>query len=302
MNSATTALLEQKVAEIETLPAMPAVLYALGEILSGNPSEADVDRIVELISYDKALAAQCIQVANSALFGRRVNVQSVRGAVLALGMRRIRDLVYSCSLPKMFGITPYGIAAHTFWCHALGTALVGQRLGARIGMEDTDKLYLAGLLHDIGLLVNALLFQDQFQRVLETAQASETPLYEVERQVLGFSHCNSGRILADKWRLPPDISGVIEHHHEPSPDDPDAELVSVVYLADLLCRFRNLGYGYYEARVFDLASEGPWRVLQQKYPGAARMDLARFTFELDQYAVEVRSLVHSIFADGGAKE
>lgn len=300
MNPETTKLLQRKVAELGVLPAMPSVLQSLGELLSAAPSETDIDRVVELISYDKSLAAQCIRMANSAVLGRRIDVTSLRGAVLALGMSRIRDLVYSCSLPKLFTGTQYGVAPTTFWCHALGTALVSQHLGERLSVENSDKLYLAGLLHDIGLLSNALLFQEEFQRVLEMAQASETPLCEVEAEVLGFTHCDSGRILADIWRLPPDISGVIEHHHHPAPEDPDAEMASLVYLADLLCRLRGLGYGYYEARGFDLASEVPWRVLQKKYPAAAKLDLARFTFELDEYAMEVRRLVDSIFANGGA--
>jgi hypothetical protein len=75
-------------------------------------------------------------------------------------------------------------------------------------------------------------------------------------------------------------------------------MTSIVYLADLLCRLRGLGYGYYEAREFDLAGQPAWVVLQQKYPPAAALDLARFTFELDQYAIEVQNLVDAIFSHG----
>jgi hypothetical protein len=75
-----------------------------------------------------------------------------------------------------------------------------------------------------------------------------------------------------------------------------------VYLADLLCRLRGLGYGYYEARVFDLASEPAWEILQQKYPKMAEIDLALFTLELDQHAVEVRALVDTIFAQEGVPQ
>jgi HD-like signal output (HDOD) protein len=302
VNSATSMLLQRKVSELKSLPAMPSILRSLGECLSASAADLNIERIVELISYDKSLAAQCLRMANSALFRRRAEVQSVREAVLALGIQRIRDVVYSCSLPKLFSGAQHGMAQATFWRHALGTALVSQRLAQRLVVENIEKLYLAGLLHDIGILVNSLLFREDFQRVLAAAQASETPLCEVEQEVLGFTHCDSGRILADIWKLPPDISGAIEFHHHPSADHPDVEMTCVVYLADLLCRLRGLGYGYYEAREFDLASELPWQVLQQKHPAAAAgLDLARFTFELDQYAIEVQTLVDSIFANGGAQ-
>lgn len=302
MNAATSKLLQRKVSELGTLPAMPSVLQSLGQCLSAGASEANLQHVVELISYDKSLAAQCLRMANSPLLRARVEVKSVKAAVSALGLRRVRDLVYSCSLPGLFTSAKNGMAPDTFWRHALGTALVCQRLAQRITVQNVEKLYLAGLLHDIGILVNSLLFEKEFRNVLDLAKASETPLCEVEQEVLGFTHCDSGRILADIWKLPPDISGAIEFHHRPSPEGPDVEMSSLVYLADLLCRLRGLGYGYYEAREFDLASETAWSVLQQKYPAAAALDLARFTFELDEYAVEVQRLVKSIFGAGAAKQ
>jgi hypothetical protein len=76
----------------------------------------------------------------------------------------------------------------------------------------------------------------------------------------------------------------------------------LVFLVDLLCRLRGLGYGYYEAREFDLASEVAWDVLQKRYPAAAALDLARFIFELDEYAIEVQRLVDSIFGTGAVKQ
>lgn len=300
MNPAADKLLQQKVRELGNLPAMPLVLNSLGECLGASPSDGNIQRIVELISYDKSLAAQCLRVSNSALFGRRIEVDSVRKAVLALGFWRIRDVVYSCSLPQIFSRAEHGMAPTTFWRHAMGTALVSQHFAERLGIANVEKFYLAGLLHDIGILVNSLLFQDKYHQVLQRAESSETPLFEVEQEALGFTHCDSGRILADIWKLPPDISDVIELHHHPPLETQDVEMGCTVHLADLLCRLRGLGYGYYEAREFDLASEPSWQALQRKYPRAAELDLARFTFELDEHAVQVQALVDSIFGKGGA--
>jgi putative nucleotidyltransferase with HDIG domain len=300
MNPETSERLQQKIRDLGNLPAMPSILQALSECLSGSPSDVNIDRVVSLISYDKSLAAQCLRMANSALFRRRVEVESVRGAVLALGMWRVRDIVYSCTLPGMFSHNGHGMHPATFWRHALGTAFVSQHFAQRLAMLNPEKLYLAGLLHDIGILVNALLYKEEFQRALELAQDTETPLEEVEQEVLGFSHCDSGRVLAEIWRLPADVTGAIEHHHHPSNQGADAEVTAVIYLADLLCRMRGLGYGYYEAREFHLASEAAWQFLQEGYPEAAELDLARFTFELDSYAEEVQRMVDAIFATGGA--
>ena len=298
MTPETGELLQKKIKELGNLPAMPSILQSLGECLSGSPSDVNIDRVVSLISYDKSLAAQCLRMANSAFFRRRVEVETVRGAVLALGMWRVRDIVYSCTLPGMFSHSGQGMDAGTFWRHALGTAFVSQHFAQRLAMPNTEKLYLAGLLHDMGILVNALLFKEEFHRALDLAQSTETPLEEVEQEVLGFNHSDSGRVLADIWRLPADVTGAIELHHHPSNGDPDPDVTAVIHLADVLCRMRGLGYGYYEAREFYLAAEPAWQWLQGKYPAAAELDLARFTFELDTYAAEVQRMVDAIFAVG----
>jgi HD-like signal output (HDOD) protein len=298
VNPATAKLLQRKVSDLGNLPAMPTILQPLGECLSGNPSDANLHRVVELISYDKSITAQCLRMANSPLLRGRADADSIKSAVFALGLRRIRDIVYSCSIPQLFAGAKNGMAPDTFWRHAMGVALVSQHLAKSFAFQNPEKLYLAGLLHDMGILVNSLLFEKEFLGVLDIAKTSEAPLVEIEQEMLGFTHCDSGRVLADIWKLPVDISGVIEFHHHPSTEAPDEEMTCVIFLADLLCRLRGLGYGYYEAREFDLASQPAWRVLQKKYPAAAVMDLARFTFELDQYAIEVQQMVDNIFAVG----
>lgn len=300
MNSATHKMLLRRVSEIGSLPAMPTILQSLGECLSANPSNANIDRIVELISYDKSLAAQCLRMANSAMFRRRSEVETVKGAVVALGLWKVRDIVYSCTLPTLLSSPKEGMAPTIFWRHALGTALVTQHLARTLAIADVEKFYLAGLLHDIGIIVNSLLFKNEFHRVLVEAEKTETPLCEVEEKILGFTHCDSGRILADTWKLPADVAHTIEFHHTPVAElEGGAEMACTVHLADLLCRLRNLGYGYYEARQFDLSSEPAWEFLAKKHPSAAELDLARFTFELDEHAVHVEAMVDSIF--GGIK-
>ena len=298
MNSETNKLLLRKVSELGNLPAMPVVLQRLGKELSVGAMETNIDRVVELISYDKSLAAQCLRIGNSALFRGRREVESVRSAVLSLGLTRVRDIVYSCSLPTLFSYGEEGIPPATFWRHALGTALVSQHLAQRLGVSDPEKLYLAGLLHDMGILVNSLLFPREFGEILKSAYETETPLCEVEEKLLGFTHCESGRILADIWKLPPDITDVIQLHHHPPTEGASVEAVCIVYLADLLCRLRGLGYGYYEAREFELTAETAWGVLQKVHATAAALDLARFTMELDECAVHVQAMVDSIFAGG----
>jgi len=89
------------------------------------------------------------------------------------------------------------VGKEVFWRHALGTASVAQGLGHELRAKGAEELYLAGLLHDIGILVNGVLFAQEFGDILEEATQKKLPLEEVEQVILGFTHAESGRILAE---------------------------------------------------------------------------------------------------------
>jgi HD-like signal output (HDOD) protein len=113
-----------------------------------------------------------------------------------LGLWRIRDLVFSCSLPMMFVNLKTSVAKEVFWRHALGTALVAQGLGHELGVKGTEDIYLAGLLHDIGILVNGVLFADDFRDVLEEATKKKVPTEEVGKASWDFPM----RKADESWR------------------------------------------------------------------------------------------------------
>ena len=87
-------------------------------------------------------------------------------------------------------------------------------------------------------------------------------LYNAERQTLGFTHCDTGKLLADYWNLPPDVHNVIEFHHAPEQAPPPAGIVAVVNLADWLCRLRGMGYGYDEVCEIDFHEAPAWNLLE----------------------------------------
>ena len=157
-------------------------------------------------------------------------------------------------------------------------------------------MIIPGLLHDIGFLVNWLVFSGEFATAVERAMQRQIPLDEAERATMGFTHCETGRALGKKWHLADDIVQVIAHHHDP--ELAAQPLVALVHLSDLLCRVRGLGYGYYERHRVDLVHDPAWAILAKAHSDLAGVDLVRFTFELDESVGEVHELVSTIF--GGA--
>src|ERR1700730_5329387 len=228
------------------MPTIPVILRPLLRCLDQPVEQIDVNRIVELVSYDKTIAAQCVRMANSALFGRSEPVESVRTAVMNLGMWRVRDLLFSNSLSQVIPADRWIVDPSLFWRHSLGCALVCRKFAEILGYADTEKAYLAGLLHDIGILVNSMVAPEEFRETLENATREQIPLDEAEQGTLGFTHSDSGRVLADAWKITPDIAQAIELHHEIEDLGSGGPLVAIAHLPDLLFPLCDLGLGHYE--------------------------------------------------------
>ncbi len=294
----TTAIdrLRTRIANIDAMPTIPVILRPLLHCLDQPAEEIDVDRIVELISQDKSIVAQCIRMANSALFMRSKPAETIRSAVMSLGMWRVRDLLFSNTLSKVIPADRWVVDPEVFWRHSLAVAMVSRKFAEMIDYPEPEKAYLAGLLHDIGTIVNCMVVPDEFRAAMEKGSREHLPLDEAEQAIMGFTHSDSGRILADAWKIPADIGDAIELHHRIGDPERGGPLVALVNLSDLLCRMRDLGYGYVEYRQVDFANEPGWLYLLMKFPGMAQIDMARFTFVLDEYAKEVSDLVASVFA------
>jgi HD-like signal output (HDOD) protein len=292
--AATKATLLKRLEGLHQIPTIPAVLAPLLRYLQQPVEQIDVQRLTNMIAQDKALAAQCLQMANSPLFGRWRKVDSLRGAIVGLGFQRVSDIAVSCGvlnmMPRQSGIDPV-----SFWEHSLGCALVSRHFARKISYPDPGKAYLAGLLHDLGIIVNLWVLPKEFCETFEYAKNEGIPLHEAERAVLGFTHCESGRLLAERWELSPDLVEVVALHHTPSESRNNAGLVALVDLSDLLCRMSGLNHGYIEKREVHLLEGTSFAVLSQQCPGLKDFDWARLTFEMDAYLDEVHALVHAIY-------
>src|SRR5581483_6624070 len=118
--------LKSRVKEIAALPALPAILMPLMQCLQLPAQSVDIHRVVRLVSWDESIAAQFIKMANYAAFGRRRQVETVRDAVVTLGIWRVSDIVFSCAIPSITSFLPGSVDPRVFWRHALGSAMITQ--------------------------------------------------------------------------------------------------------------------------------------------------------------------------------
>jgi putative nucleotidyltransferase with HDIG domain len=300
MTASLAAMIRGRVQHIETMPSIPAVFLPLLKMLSHSAEDVKVDEVVRLISYDNTIAAQCLRVAGSPLFGLAQSPQSIKGAVISLGLRRVETILLTCCLGQAFPAKQWVLDPAVFWKHSLGCAMVCRKFSEKLA-ADGEKAYMAGLLHDIGFMVNCLVFPKEFTSAMERACQEEIPLDQAEQATMGFTHCETGQALAEKWKLADDVIEVIAHHHAIEQSQKAQPLVAMVHLSDLLCRVRGLGYGYYERQKVDLISDPAWAILLKGYRDLEGVDLVRFTFELDEAVEEVHALVSTVFGSAPAR-
>jgi HD-like signal output (HDOD) protein len=286
--------LRDKIESARELPTIPAVLVPLLRYMEQPSDTLDLHQIVKLISQDKSLAARCLQVANSPLFGCSHEVETIQAAVVALGLNRIQEIVVSCSLLRLLPSVSFGVNPSVFWAHSLACAMVAREFASRIGFSDPAKAYAAWLLHDVGVVALLWVSPHDFRRSFEHASSERIPLHEAEEMMLGIRHCECGRIIASNWHLPAELVEAIACHHSPRQAHANPGLTSIVSVSDLLCRLGGLGYGYTEDNQTNFAEEPSFAVLASQHR-SLRPDLARSTFETEGLLEEVRAVVARVY-------
>ena len=294
-NEALQRLLRGRESLLDTIPSIPAILQPLLRELELPPESVDLRRVADLIGRDESLTAQALRMANSPLYSRGQPADSVLGAIRTLGITRIRGMAVSCTIMRI-GSSQRGLDPAIFWEHSLGCAILSRKLARSVGFDNPDQAYLAGLLHDIGYIVNLVLAPDQMQSVFEKGSREHLFAGDVERAALGFTHCQSGELLAHKWHFSPDIVEVIRCHHNPVSAVVNPALVAIIALTDRMCRSSNLGLGYAETPDPGVAWRPDWDILTKYCPSAAQMTWADFVKDSDSYFAEIRDLVMTMFS------
>lgn len=298
MKEISMSTVRSRLAALDAMPCAPAILLPVLRHLSEPSEKIDVQRIIELVAHDKSLAAQTLRMANSPLFGLSSAVDSVRVAVMTLGLERMRTIATTCCVLRLLPGGGARLDPRVFWEHSLGCALVARKLARRVGYADPEKAYLAGLLHDIGFVVNMMFFPEQFRKMMQRATREMVALEVMEETVFGFDHGSVGELLAARWLLGDDLQEVIRHHHQCYRAVIDRALVGLVAVADLLCRTCGLGYGYDELLPLDSRTDAIAKTIAGDLPGFSNSEWQSLLTELQAYAKQIRNLVSVLYRTG----
>ena len=245
------------------LPEAPAIVIQLNEVLSDPVASAnDVARIV---STSPSLAALILKIVNSAALGLPTKVDRVSRAVTILGTREISSLAMGVSVMQTFGNIPrHLIDMNGFLMHSLACATITRILAALANVDDTEQLFVAGLLHDVGRLVLYKYFPDLARQLLQIVLNGQDvqPLFEIEKSLLGQTHAQIAEHLLKKWNFPSQLRQHIVTHHTPSRAQTPAKAV-IIQMADIISHsvgFRGSGEQVipcFDAQAWDLSGIVP---------------------------------------------
>ena len=247
--------LGQVVRGVRDLPALPSIVLDL--VASFGRDDVDVTTLAEKMSRDQALAAKTLRLANSYFYGLPSKVKTVKQAIVVLGFDSARALAVASSIIENFDADRCPqVDVASFWRHSIATALCAKIL-ARHARIDQDQAFIAGLLHDIGRLVLASSFPEQYAKVLDCCGSEDALLGEVEFKVLGVDHQRAGQMLAEAWKFPPLIQRAIGQHHAPASADL-GDIPGIVHAANAMVHALDLGGGEHAAvpRLLDAAWDG----------------------------------------------
>ncbi len=237
--------IKEKVLNLTELPAMPKIAQEVLQ-LGGNPY-ANATDLSAIIEQDPSLSAQLLRYARSPFYGYRGEIDSVSDAISrVLGFDMVMDMALGISMGKAFKNPAEGpLGLNAFWRHATYSAALVQKLGHSIPGFHRPRpgmAYLAGLLHNVGILLLGHLFKKEFNILTKAVKDNpETELIELEQQVLGVTHAELGVWLLEAWNLPDELIIAVREHHNPDYHDTHAVYPNLVLIGNRMLSAMEMG-------------------------------------------------------------
>ncbi|MGI5056566.1 HDOD domain-containing protein [Treponema socranskii] len=231
---------------INDLPQFPDNIVRLNRLL--NDPDSKMSDIAMQISNDATLTGELLKLVNSAAFALANPCSNIADAVKLVGIRGIRNLLYSIGSIKTFERVPG--SKKELWAHAYQVAFYSYNMARNFCANERaviDDAYICGLLHDMGKIIFETAHPDLLERVMTVCSNKGIAKETFEKLISGVNHGEIGARVAEKWNFPETISNVIRYHHEPE-EAPEniRKLVSLVYLADATVHYQKGDIDFYQ--------------------------------------------------------
>jgi len=215
------------------LLSLPAVVEKINNLLE-DPNSSTAD-IAHYISQDPVLTMRLLKLVNSPFYNFPSEIDTISMAVTILGTRQLRDLVFVTTVVNQF--TPHedvNFDLETFWCHSITAGLAARVIALEQKNLNSERLFICGLLHDIGKMIMALLLPQEVITLNKANQNKEINIYDAESQIFGFTHGEWAMALLESWHFPVSISEPVHYHHNPEDSSEFKIDCAVIHVANVI--------------------------------------------------------------------
>ena len=220
----------------KNLPTLPLFLEEASRL--AHDPKTNFTQLAEVIGHDQVISGKVLKVVNSAAYGFPRRIASIRNALVLLGFNVIKGLIVSTIV---FDIVPSGMVQ--LWRHSVGCSIACKELGSLLKMDNTDELFLAGLLHDIGKVIVAVQLPEAKTEIDLIVSEEDLSFHEAEDRILGITHAQVGAWLAEHWNLPASLRSALAYHHRPMSEKNFPAVPAIVQVGDFLTRLFEYGSG-----------------------------------------------------------
>lgn len=227
---------------INTLDGLPTLPTVISRIMSlSEDSSSSASEITDVISHDQALTAKVLKLVNSSFYGFSGRIKTVRHAVVILGFNDVKNIALAASTFEAFSSKDvFKKLGDALWRHSAASAAISRMIAENLGLKDKNDYFVAGLLHDIGMVLLAYKMPDVVNEIMSQAADGIKDVRSIEETLLGTNHAVIGGRLAKKWQLPDSITEAIEFHYTPQSAREFPIPAAVVNLADSICQKKGL--------------------------------------------------------------
>lgn len=250
---------DELISGVVRLVSLPEVCIRVNEMLEDPNITAKA--IGKVMSQDTGLTARLLKIVNSSFYGFTSKIETVSRAVTVIGLRELRGLVLAASAIETFSKIPTEILNMVrFWRHSVYCGVVAQLLAERCNVLHSERLFVAGLLHDIGKLVICNRLPTQAKESIELSEAKKIFDFEAEQAVMGYDHSEIGGKLLRTWQMPASLCDAVEFHHDPMKAEESLMETCLVHIANAMTGMAEQGLDADMDMMIQPVLEEAWKV------------------------------------------
>ena len=230
---------------LQQLPSIPEVATKLINMV--NDPDVSFKQVAQEIAKNQSMTTNILKLCNSAYFSKGKEISSIDRAVVTLGLKEVKDIVFLVAAKPLLEkpVAGYDLEQGDLWKQGLAVATMSRDIALSKKRKDiADIVFTGGIIHNIGKVVIALFVHQTYQQILETVQSKNIPFHLAEKEIMGYNHQEVGERILEKWGFPPVLRSIVRNYQDPEAAPQEHRLeVSIVHIANVICLMAGVGIG-----------------------------------------------------------